>query len=212
MSRVVDFRAPRRYNLKNFEEASMKNEIFYWPRPGKSNTRSTIDRALRRARELKIKHAVIATCSGASARSLRGKADGIKVVAVSHQSGFARPGGQEMSSKARDFLVRRGVAVLTATHFFGGFGRAIRFKYGGLEPEETAANVLRIFGEGTKVAVEIAVMALDAGLIPYGRDVIALGGTGQGVDTALVCRPSHGKDFFNFEVREIVCKPRIRQR
>jgi hypothetical protein len=189
----------------------MKCDLSYWPRPGKKNTLATIERAVNRARELKIKHVVIATCSGRSARILLGKAKGLKIIAVSHQAGFARPGGQEMNPRVRDFLTRQGAAVLTATHFFGGFGRAIRYKFGGLEPEEIAANVLRIFGEGVKVAVEITVMALDAGLIPHGREVIALGGTGKGVDTALVCRPRHGKDFFNFDVREIICKPRIRK-
>jgi len=188
----------------------MKCDIIYWSKAGKENTLGTVQRAVKRARELKIKHIIVATCSGRSARILLGKAKGLKIIAVSHQAGFARPGGQEMSPKDRAFLIRKGVTVLTATHFFGGFGRAIRFKFGGLEPEEIAANVLRIFGEGVKVAVEIAVMALDAGLIPYDREVIALGGTGEGVDTALVCRPRHGKDFFNFEVREIICKPRIR--
>jgi hypothetical protein len=188
----------------------MKCDVSYWSRSGKKNTPKTIEHAVQRARELKIKHIVIATCSGRSARILLEKAQGFKIVAVSHQAGFYRPGGQEMNPKTRDFLLRRGVTVFTATHFFGGFGRAIRFSFGGLGPEETAANILRIFGEGTKVAVEIAVMALDAGLIPYDREVIALGGTGEGVDTALVCRPRHGKDFFNFEVREVVCKPRIR--
>jgi hypothetical protein len=187
----------------------MKCDIIYWSRAGKENTLGTVKCAVKRAKELKIRHAVIASCTGYSARILLREAPGLKIVAVSHQAGFAKPGGQEMSPKVRDFLTRSGVAVFTATHFFGGFGRAVRFKFGGLESDEIAANVLRIFCEGVKVAVEVAVMALDAGLIPYDREIIALGGTGEGVDTALVCRPRHGKDFFDFEVREIVCKPRI---
>jgi hypothetical protein len=62
-----------------------------------------------------------------------------------------------------------------------------------------------------KVAVEIAIMALDAGLIPYGKEIIAIAGTGQGADTAVVCLPAHGKDFFSFELREIICKPRLKK-
>lgn len=188
----------------------MKCEITYWDKPGRKNTAGTIAYAARRARQLGIRHAVIATCTGYSARMLLREAQVLSIVAVSHQAGFAKPGGQEMSPKTRLYLTSRGVTVHTATHFFGGFGRAIRFKFGGLEPEEVSANVLRIFGEGVKVAVEIAVMALDAGSIPYGREIVSLGGTGEGVDTAIICRPRHGKDFFDFEVREIVCKPRTR--
>lgn len=45
---------------------------------------------------------------------------------------------------------------------------------------EIIANTLRMFGQGVKVCVEVATMALDAGLIPYGEDVIAAGVSGVG--------------------------------
>lgn len=58
------------------------------------------------------------------------------------------------------------------------------------------------------MAVEISVMALDAGLIPFGQPVIAVGGTGDGADTALVLIPSHSKTVFDTAVLELICKPR----
>jgi hypothetical protein len=186
------------------------SEIIYWQIPGKENTIPALEAALRRAKRLKIGCFVVASCTGYTIKKLLAIARGLKIVSVTHHAGFAGPGKQEMNARTIRYLQRRGVSVLTATHFFGGFGRAIRFKFGGLEPEEMAANTLRIFGEGAKVAVEVAVMALDAGMIPYGREVIAIGGTGEGADTAIVCLPKHGKDFFSFEVREIICKPRKR--
>ncbi|NLZ38638.1 MAG: hypothetical protein GX893_03415, partial [Firmicutes bacterium] len=64
-------------------------------------------------------------------------------------------------------------------------------------------------GQGVKVSVEIAVMALDAGLIPYGEDIIAIGGSGRGADTAIVVQPAHAKDFFAGKIREIICKPSV---
>jgi hypothetical protein len=72
---------------------------------------------------------------------------------------------------------------------------------------ELIANVLRLFGEGTKVCVEIALMAADAGLIPINRDVIAIGGTGGGADTALRIQPANAAKFFDLKVREIIAKP-----
>jgi hypothetical protein len=189
----------------------MKKEIIYFEKPGKVNTNKTIELALKRAEELKIKDIVIATCTGYSAKILLNKAKDKNIVVVTHQAGFAKPGEMEIKPAVVEFLKKKGAKVYTGTHFFGGFGRAIRFKFGGLEPEEIAANTLRIFGEGIKVAIEIAIMALDAGLIPYDREIISVGGTGSGVDTAIVCLPRHGKDFFNFEVREIICKPRKRR-
>jgi hypothetical protein len=188
----------------------MKYEISYWNKPGKRNTDKTIDLALKRAKQLKIKYFVVASCSGATTKKLLKKGKNIKIVSVSHHAGFYKPGKCEMNKKTEEFLRKKGVAVYTGTHFFGGLGRAIRFKFGGLEPEELVANTLRIFGEGVKVAIEIAIMALDAGLIPYNKEIISIGGTGEGADAAIVCVPRHGKDFFSFEVREIICKPRIR--
>ncbi|MGB9721716.1 MAG: pyruvate kinase alpha/beta domain-containing protein [bacterium] len=188
----------------------MRKDITYFDKPGKINTKKTIELALKRADELNIEHFVIATCTGYSAKVLLQKAKNKKIIAVTHQAGFAKPGEMEIKPETIDYLKKKGMKVYTGTHFFGGFGRAIRFKFGGLEPEEIAANTLRIFGEGIKVGVEIAIMALDAGLIPYNKEIISIGGTGSGVDTAIVCVPRHGKDFFNFEVREIVCKPRRR--
>jgi len=188
----------------------MKKEIYYWHKTGKINTNKTIELALKRADELNIEYFVIATCTGYSAKVLLSKARNKKIIAITHQAGFSKPGEMEIKPEVIKFLKKKGIKIYTGTHFFGGFGRAIRFKFGGLEPEEIAANILRIFGEGVKVTIEIAIMALDAGLIPYNKEIISIGGTGSGVDTAIVCVPKHGKDFFNFEVREIICKPRYR--
>jgi len=69
------------------------------------------------------------------------------------------------------------------------------------------ANTLKFFGQGVKVSVEIAVMALDAGLIPYGEDIIAIGGTGRGADTAVVIRPAHAANIFDTYIAEVICKP-----
>lgn len=189
----------------------MKCEAIYWDRPGAANTEPAIDAALKRAKELDIRHFVVASCTGRTARRLRERAPDIDIVCVTHQAGFREPGRCEMSDDTRTELTRAGVKVYTGTHFFGGVGRAVRMKFGGQEVDELCANTLRILGQGVKVCVEIAVMALDAGLIPYGREVIALGGTGSGADTAIVCQPAHGKDLFAFDIREVICKPRARQ-
>ncbi|MCK4250584.1 hypothetical protein KAX97_04025 [candidate division WOR-3 bacterium] len=187
----------------------MNYEVFYWDKPGKQNTNKTINLALKRARQLKIKNIVIASCSGKTTKNLLKKGKNIRIISVTHQAGFYKPGTIEMDKKTKKILERNGVIVYTGTHFFGGIGRAIRLKFGGLEVEELAANTLRIFGQGVKVAVEITIMALDAGLIPYNKEIVSIGGTGVGADTAIVCLPKHGKDFFSFEVREIICKPRV---
>ena len=80
-------------------------------------------------------------------------------------------------------------------------------KYSGVYPVLLMADTLRLFGQGTKVAVEIAVMAADAGALS-GEDIISIGGTGRGADTALVLKPAHQNNFFDLRIREIICKPR----
>jgi hypothetical protein len=70
------------------------------------------------------------------------------------------------------------------------------------------AWTLRTFGQGTKVAVEIALMAADAGLVRTDADILSLGGSGEGVDTALLIRPANSSRFFDLKVREVICKPR----
>jgi len=65
-----------------------------------------------------------------------------------------------------------------------------------------------LLGEGTKVCVEIVIMAADAGLIPVVKDVIAIAGTGRGADTALVVRPANASTFFDLKIRETIAKPR----
>ncbi len=186
----------------------MRCEVHYWKGPGRKNTVQTIELALKRAKQLKIKNIVVASCSGYTTKKLLEKAKGMRIVSVSHQAGFYKPGKKEMTERTEEFLRKKGVFIFTGTHFFGGVGRAVRKQFGGLEVDELVANTLRIFGQGVKVAVEIAIMALDAGLIPYNKEIVSIGGTGEGADTAIVCVPRHGKDFFDFQVKEIICKPR----
>ena len=50
-------------------------------------------------------------------------------------------------------------------------------------------------------------MACDAGLIPPG-DVVAVGGTERGADTAAVIGANSSNNLFDIRVREILAKPR----
>jgi len=180
----------------------------YWEKPGKSNTDATIEAALKRAEELNIKTVVVASNSGDTCRKLLGK--GLNLVCVTHHVGFSKPGEDEMSPETRKFLSSHGVKILTTTHLFAGVDRALRLKFGGVYPAEIMAQTLRIFGQGVKVAIEIACMAKDAGLIPHGEEIISIGGTAEGADAAIVILPAHSNHFFDTEVREIICMPRAK--
>lgn len=179
----------------------------YWEQKGKTNSEATINMALEQARRKGIKDVVIASASGYSAGLCLGNED-LNVVCVTRQSGFKNPGEVEMSEVARQKLHEGGIKTLTTTHLMAGLDRSLRFAYQGIYPAEIIASTLRLFGQGTKVAIEIAIMALDAGLIPHEVDVMAIAGSNEGADTALIIRPAHSQNFFASKVKEIVCKPR----
>lgn len=182
----------------------------YFEKTGRENTAKTTELALLHAKEQGIKHIVVASNTGNTAKHLL--AEDVKIVCVTHHVGFKEPGYQEMTQEAKEELQAKGVEFLTTTHLMGGIERAITQNQGGLYVGGIVADTLRMFSQGTKVAVEISVMALDSGLIPYGEPVIAVAGTGGGADTAVVLLPSHAKTFFETEIHEIICKPRCPKR
>jgi hypothetical protein len=180
-------------------------------RSGPDNTERTLEAAWSRAGELGIRNIVVASTSGKTgllaARMFQGK----NVVVVTHSTGFQRPDHQEFKPGLRRKIEALGARVLTCQHAFGGVGRAVRKKLATYELEEIVAYTLRIFGEGAKVAIEVALMAADAGLISCREPCLAIGGTNSGVDTALVLRPSNAQTFFELKVVEVVAKPGLEE-
>ncbi|WP_054694063.1 pyruvate kinase alpha/beta domain-containing protein [Syntrophomonas palmitatica] len=183
----------------------------FWEYAGRQNTQGTLDLAIARARALNLQYLLVASCSGETAQLALEQGAGLEIICVTHHNGFQNPGENEMDPAVRQELMQKGVKVLTATHFFAGADRALRNQFGGVYPSEIMAQTLRIMGQGLKVAVEIAIMALDAGLIPYNQEVVSIGGTIEGADTAIVAAPAHSKNFFKTEVREIICMPRSKK-
>lgn len=181
--------------------------MILFPQAGPENTGETVRLAVAAARARGLRHLVIASCSGATARAFLPQARGLNLVVVTHAVGFAGPGRDEMPAEVREELTAAGCRLVTATHVLSGAERGLSRKFGGAYPVEIIAHTLRLFGQGVKVAVEIAVMALDAGAIPHGEDVAAVGGAGEGADTALILRPSHAQSILETHVVEILCKP-----
>ena len=144
--------------------------------------------------------------TGSTAELLAGS--GKNIVCVTHADGYKEPGINELSPEERKKLTAAGVKVPTTTHVLSGVERGISTQSGGMYPAEIMSNTLRMFGQGVKVCVEIAIMALDAGMIAYGEKIIAIGGTGRGADAAVVMTPAHAREAFNTRIHEIVCKPR----
>lgn len=186
----------------------METKTHYFTSPGKVNTQVTLDLAYRRAQELGIKKVVVATSTGETAAAAVKYMKGLGVIAVTHSAGFQAANAQELKDEFKSRIEVGGGKVFTATHAFGGIGRAVRKKLNTYELDEIIAFALRTVGQGFKVACEITVMAADAGLVRTDEEIIAIGGTGYGADTAVVLKPTHTQTFFDLQVLEIICKPR----
>lgn len=183
----------------------------FWEKPGKDNTENTLQVAVKKASEKKISSIVVASNEGDTMFKLleQDQVKKLNLVMVTHRVGFKKPGFDELTPEVRNQLEDAGVKIYTGTHLLAGVARSLRFEYGGIYPPEIMANTLRMFGQGVKVCLEIAIMSLDAGLIPYNEEIIAIGGTGRGADTAVVIQPAHSNNVFKTRVKEIICRPKL---
>jgi hypothetical protein len=191
----------------------MEQKITYFEKPGGAeNTEKTLALAKARAEELGIKTIVVASTVGGTAVQAVDAFKGFKVIVVTHVAGFREANTQEFTEENRKIVESKGGIVLTTAHAFGGIHRALSST---MPPAPSSAigdivaMTLRMFGQGMKVACEIAAMAADAGLVRADEETIAIGGTGRGADTAIVVQPQYTHRFFNLKVKEIICKPRL---
>ncbi len=191
------------------DSSALSSSCVYFKKTGKENTGRTLEAAARRAEELGIRNVVVASTSGETGLMAANIFASKNLVIVSHSTGFVKPDYQEFLPEFRKKIEEAGARILTCQHALGGVGRAVRKKLQTYELEEIIAYTLRIFGEGTKVAVEIALMAADAGLIPTREPCISVGGTDRGADTAILLKPAHAQNFFDLRIMEIIAKPRL---
>ncbi|MBN1187944.1 MAG: hypothetical protein JXB49_37060 [Bacteroidales bacterium] len=185
--------------------------IKYFDQPGEQNTLEVIACVKGRILIGDIKYIVFPTTTGKTGNLLLKEFEGtsVNLVAVAMHAGFKGGDHRYMSDNVQRNLEKQGVKVFIGSHSLSGVGRSITKKFGGITPVEIIAQTLKIFsGSGIKVAVEVSVMAADAGLIPTNADCIALGGTHEGLDTAVVMRPAHMNNFFEMEIKEILAKPK----
>jgi hypothetical protein len=187
--------------------ALKEKKVTYYQSPDEADTETTFLRAKERAESLGIREVIVASTTGRTGVRACQIFKGFKLIVVRHHTGFRTPGVQQMTPENEKAILASGARIVTAGHAFSGVERAIRTKRNTLGSLELMADTLRLFGEGTKVCLEITVMAADAGEIPMDRAVVAIAGTSEGADTALVVRPAHSNNFFDLFVKEIITKP-----
>ena len=188
----------------------MKKSVTYFEKPGSENTEETIRLAHERALELRITDIVVASTHGETALKAAEIFDDPKfnIVAVTISEAYEEE-GWTMTKEERMRLVNKGIKVFTGTHSLSGdVNQAFTSKFGGKSINEIVAQTLYRFCQGMKVCVEIILMAADTGLISIKREAIAIAGTGDGADTAIVVKPSYPRKFFELKIKEILAMPR----
>jgi len=199
----------------------MEDKIYYFEENKPENTDVVLSLVKKKALEKNIKYVIIASTFGnagvKAAEAFNGS--GINVVVVTHPYG---PKGSRVIPENENKMNALGAKVVTCTFGFGGVSSSLRRT----PPTETGkplptpywpayvpstgdliANVLRLFGPGMKVCLEITVMAADAGAVPVGENVIAVGGQSSGANTAIVIKATNSTTFFDLDVQEILAKP-----
>jgi len=184
-----------------------EKKTVYFKNAGEQNTDALLRVAREYAEKEGIEDIVVASTTGRTGAEAAKLFKGFNVAVVSHYFGFQEPGKSELQEEYRKEILANGARIFSGVHALSSAERAVRKDFGTIQTLELMANVLRRMGEGTKVCIEITLMAADAGLIPVNRDIVAIGGTGNGVDTALRIRPANAGRFFQLKIREIIAKP-----
>lgn len=187
--------------------AYVEKKTLYFKEAGAKNTDALLEFVKAYVKREDIKDIVVASTTGETGARAAKIFKGYNLVVVTHHFGFREPGKTELQEEFEREITANGAKIFTGIHALSGVERAIRRDFGTLAPLELIANVLRLMGEGTKVCVEITLMAADAGLIPVDRDIVAIAGTGKGVDTALRIKPANTARFFDLKIREVIAKP-----
>jgi hypothetical protein len=184
----------------------MEKVILYFDKPGRENTSETLAIARARAEQLGIRQVVIASSHGYTAQCAKEVFAGLDmdIIAVTINASFTKE-GWVMSDAERTILEKQGLRVLTSTHTLGD---DVNAAFGGASPNLIVREALYTFCQGMKVAVEISLMAADAGLLDMSRELIAIAGSDEGADTAIVLKPTYSRNFKQLHIREILAKPR----
>jgi hypothetical protein len=179
----------------------MEEKITYFEKPGEDNMQEVLLLVKERAQARGIKKVVIASTRGETAKAALNTFEGtdLELVVVPWQFGFGdiQPFPRDLVNE----LEEKGHQVHFGTMLFH-----TEDLYGSKTPQ-IMANLLRIFGQGTKVIVEIIMMACDGGCIEPGETVIALAGSAAGADTAVVATAAPSTKLTRLRIHEIICKP-----
>ena len=185
---------------------------FYFDVHGEINTDNTVKLAVKRAEELGIRKAVVASETGLTALKVLDAFPEGKVIVVSSAAGTCVEGtvigdlriGIPDEGMLQE-LTKRGAKVVRGTDPFWNVAAHTDL----VDACKLGIMYFKVICGGTHVCISAVLEATDAGHLIEGEEVVALAGSFVGLDTAIVAGAANSVNFFKaFEVREIICKPR----
>jgi uncharacterized protein len=113
----------------------------------------------------------------------------------------------------RERLKKLKVEVVQGTIPFFGPTFSMRVHLQKVTGLDLMAKTLELISTGTLVCLECVLMSIDAGVIPEGKEVLALAGTERGLDTAWAIKGSASSNLFHpskgARFIELLAKPGI---
>ena len=194
----------------------VKRQVYYFEEPGEGNTALVIEAVSQRLEAGGVRKVVVASTSGETAIALARKLkDRAEIICVS-EAPYRRERGAEwpcLKPELKQKMEKLGVAVIDkAPEVF--FNSVMEFAPWGQDfPERYVRETLYSFGQGLKVAVEVALVAAQCGYVEPFEDVIGIGGMGSGADTAIICKATYPQCLFDkdpakrLEIKEIIAMP-----
>ena len=187
----------------------IKKEIVYFEKPGKDNTDDCLNIVKERLRKGDIKHVVIASGRGETALKLHNKIDelDVDIIDVTYHAAMKEE-KKEALEKNKPELERCSIKLVSSTHALSAGERSVAGRWQGTYPLLLIADTYRTFGEGMKVCVEVSLMAADTGNVPAGENILVIGGTSKGCDTAVVLKSAYSAELLQkLAINEILCMP-----
>ena len=98
--------------------------------------------------------------------------------------------------------------MVSSTLAFSGVGSALLRKFQHFDGIALFSKLLReTMGQGIKVGMEMALMAVDNGQVETGENVLTISGTGRGADTCCWITGASSRYFDKLRVKAIFAKP-----
>lgn len=174
----------------------------YFDKGGPDHTQATIEAAKRRAMELEPKPAavIVASTSGktGSAAARAFESTGVRVLVVPFQAGTEAGEKHGVADRTlKEQCERLGGTFIPDTPAYVFLDTT--------HPDIVAA--WRVVSQGFKVALQVAAICVDLDLVEAGTDVIALGGSGKGADTAVLLTAQSTENALKMNVKEIIAMP-----